>query len=979
MKEKRCINCMKLMPDMERVCPHCGFIEEYVEDSYKSSQSHYLPIRHSLDNGRYQVGRMIGEGGFGIVYIGWDDKFGQVVAIKEFYSRQFVESREMSVRINPYKDTEEKYRQEIERVKKEARAIKQFTECPGIVRVEDYFEENNTVYLVMAYVEGITLAQYMKKNEGGIDGARCLEKFRPIIESLFQIHKMGMLHRDISLDNIMVQKDNSLKLMDFGAARPMDAKTSSVTVKYGYGPREQYNVSSDNQGPWLDVYALCVCLWNCVTGKTMLDSGERAEGEDVWKESKVSGLTREQKETIRKGLELDYKKRLRSMNELYHGLYGKWLEETKIEPGSDSGLGEKPAVGNKLKKLIGKLTARPKKLAVIAAAVIILGGGAVWGIWYWNNGTDADTASGTETQTDTGSDENAENQWTDVEGNIYTCERSNGLANGIGTCEYINGGHYEGEFVEGRREGTGTYWFAGDDNYNRQKYSGEWKDGERNGTGTLYWINGDRYEGDWADDTMEGTGTYWYAKDDDSGRQKYEGEWEDGERNGMGTLYWTNGARYEGEFLNDSRNGTGIYWYPKDNENGKEKYDGEWKEGECSGKGIVTYREDSERLQFVGQFADGLWNGEGVLYYKDGRRTEGTWVDNELEGMAVRWYSKEDDTGRLKYVGEFKNSVRDGVGTLYWKDGSYWEGEWKEDNRKGQGILWFDEEDTRLKYTGTWDGDNNDGAGVLYYKDGTVKTGIWKNHELQGVAAEEETWEDNGNTYTGCQINGMLQGIGRVESADGTISEGEFLNGHLHGSGCTVIYSGEYDGYRYEGECLYLGEKSYDDGTHFFPDGDKYVGKLENSMYNGFGIYYGDGYMQMGYWKDGEYQMDPDWETWEDDSGAIYAGIYTDGVIDGEGIALYPDGARFEGEFDMGEWKKGTYYYAEGSEKLYGTGEYKDGKYNGNIVYVHADGNRYEGEVVMGRREGFGTMYYTDGTIESGIWKEDKFQGEARE
>jgi len=323
---------MQLLPEGAEKCPHCGFSERY----YKA-EFYQLPIGHTLQNNRYQLGRVIGQGGFGLVYIGWDTKFKQVVAVKEFYSRQLV-SRDNTIRVKLFNDTEDgraKYHKEIERVEAEALAIKQFTECPGIVRVEDYFEENNTIYLVMAYIEGITMRQYLDNNAGGMDGRGCLELFRPLVRSLSMVHKKNMLHRDISLDNIILEKaSGQLKLLDFGAARPMDFKTSTVTVRFGYAPMELYTTDKGSQKPAIDVYELCTCMWNCITGQKLPDANERKKEDDVWKGVNAHGLNGKQKEAIKKGLELEQQNRIQSMNELYYGLYGEWLE--KPAPGRDS-------------------------------------------------------------------------------------------------------------------------------------------------------------------------------------------------------------------------------------------------------------------------------------------------------------------------------------------------------------------------------------------------------------------------------------------------------------------------------------------------------------------------------------------------------------------------------------------------------------------------------------------------------------------
>lgn len=547
--EKRCSSCMRLIPQDAGECPFCGFNEAYYQVEF-----YQLPIGHTLQNGRYQIGRVIGEGGFGITYIGWDSKFGQVVAVKEFYSKDIVSRyNTLSFDVKLYKQSEEeRYQKELEKVKREARTIKQFAGCPGIVRVEDYFEENHTVYIVMEYVEGLTLKQFLGEREGGLDGETCLELFRPLMESLHQIHKRGLIHRDISLDNLMIQTDGALKLLDFGSARAPDQNTASVTVKYGYAPLEQYSMDGKSQGTWTDVYALCVCLWNCLTGRQLEDAKLRKQGDDIWEPVKSSvNISKKQKEAIDGGLELDYRKRTGTVNELYHGLYGVWLEEVKADI-------KKPEPDREDKERKEKERGKNKLFAaggILAAAFICIGIGIFW--FYGFHEEDAavweDTVGETIEET---SEEAAETQaeimtWTDSEGNTFTGNKVDGLIQGSGSCIYANGDKYEGEFADGMREGTGTMKYK-----NKNRYEGEWKHNVREGTGILYDEEGSIiYKGDYKNDKMEGKGIY-YWKDG----SYYSGEWKDGTMNGQGFLRYPNGGWYNGKWkdgkqdLNDTEN-----------------------------------------------------------------------------------------------------------------------------------------------------------------------------------------------------------------------------------------------------------------------------------------------------------------------------------------------------------------------------------------------------------------------------------------
>ena len=141
----------------------------------------------------------------------------------------------------------------------EARLLAKQTELKSVVQVEDFFSTNGTAYLVMEYLDGVTLSDKMKA-EGRLPAQRLLSMLRPLMEDIGKLHASGIIHRDISPDNIMWMPDNTLKLLDFGCARSMeDGKSMSVLLKHGFAPVEQYQTRG--QGPWTDIYSLCATRW----------------------------------------------------------------------------------------------------------------------------------------------------------------------------------------------------------------------------------------------------------------------------------------------------------------------------------------------------------------------------------------------------------------------------------------------------------------------------------------------------------------------------------------------------------------------------------------------------------------------------------------------------------------------------------------------------------------------------------------------
>ena len=299
---------------------------------------HYLRKETRLI-GRYTIKSVLGQGGFGITYLGMDELYQRKVAIKEFFPQGIV------TRNTEYEDTvtvtyvEEKadYEKGKERFLKEARTMAKFSKNEGIVKVLDFFEINNTAYIVMEYLEGITLKQYIRENQR-ITLEELVRLLVPLIESLDEIHSQGMIHRDISPDNIMVLPDGRIKLMDFGAARDytkFGEKTLSIVLKPGYAPPEQYQTHGI-QGPWTDIYALCATMYKCITGENPPDAIDRVMDDSLKKISEFGIVIPPQEEAaIIKGMSVSAKDRYQDIKDFCEDLYGGY-EETSVPENKES-------------------------------------------------------------------------------------------------------------------------------------------------------------------------------------------------------------------------------------------------------------------------------------------------------------------------------------------------------------------------------------------------------------------------------------------------------------------------------------------------------------------------------------------------------------------------------------------------------------------------------------------------------------------
>lgn len=320
--DRLCPHCMGEMPEGEKtLCPHCGY------DLKNPREITHQLKPFSILEGKYLVGDVLGEGGFGITYIGFDLNLEIKIAIKEFYpngfaTREAQHTSELTAYAGQSMETVYKWRDDFV---KEARSLAKCSHLPGIVGVKDYFHENNTAYIIMEYLEGQTLKEHMKARGGKLPADDVLRLMRPVISSLAEVHKEGLIHRDISPDNLILLKGGNVKLLDFGAARNYNdsgEKSLSVMLKPGYAPEEQYRTKG-KQGPWSDVYALCATIYKCITGITPPESMERMRNDELKKISSLGiSISPQVEAALEKGMAVFAENRCRSMAELEKLLYG---------------------------------------------------------------------------------------------------------------------------------------------------------------------------------------------------------------------------------------------------------------------------------------------------------------------------------------------------------------------------------------------------------------------------------------------------------------------------------------------------------------------------------------------------------------------------------------------------------------------------------------------------------------------------------
>lgn len=311
-----CLYCFGTLNE-DRVCMTCG---RRADD--KPALPNQLARRTILAK-RYLIDKAIGEGGFGITYSAWDLTDGRHVAIKEYYPSGYVsrDTRNGAVVIGNKKNHAATNRG-LKRFIDEAQNLARVSDHSGVVAVLDFFSANNTAYIVMEFLDGISLKKYVRR-KGKLDEETVLTILKPVVYSLREVHAAGLIHRDISPDNILITKNGEVKLIDFGAAEQTnpDGRSVSIVLKQGYAPEEQYRLRGE-QGPWTDIYALGVTIYYCLTAQLPPESIQRMYDDTIVPPSKLGAKVSPATEAaLMRAMAVFAADRFKNMDELIAALY----------------------------------------------------------------------------------------------------------------------------------------------------------------------------------------------------------------------------------------------------------------------------------------------------------------------------------------------------------------------------------------------------------------------------------------------------------------------------------------------------------------------------------------------------------------------------------------------------------------------------------------------------------------------------------
>lgn len=350
----RCLNCMEEYQEVQNQCPNCGFVKGTL-----AKEVFHLNPGVELKN-RYIIGTVVSYGGFGVVYVAWDTTLQCKVAIKEYFPSALVTRAPGTLEVKPVNGNRQKeFYKGRERFLLEAKIMTQFDGHPNIVSIMNFFEENGTAYIVMEFLDGVTLKDYMKMEGNVIDVETAREIIMSICDIVGELHKKKVLHRDLAPDNIMICLGGKVKLIDFGAARlaEKDNKLTKV-LKMGFAPPEQYS-SDKEQGEYTDVYALGATLYRMVTGEMPEEATNRKVEDNLKKPQELNpNIPQQMSNAILSAMAVVPELRYQSMKEFKEALQGK---KVAVDPVAE-------LKRRKRKRILG-----------VSAAVVLIGAGVLVG------------------------------------------------------------------------------------------------------------------------------------------------------------------------------------------------------------------------------------------------------------------------------------------------------------------------------------------------------------------------------------------------------------------------------------------------------------------------------------------------------------------------------------------------------------------------------------------------------------------------
>lgn len=317
-----CLNCFGTLDPRTHVCTKCN---KRAADNQAPSQA--IPMR-TLLAGRYLIGMPLGRGGFGITYKAYDMLTCTRVAIKEFFPKGYTQRLPHSCAVDVNDANNAKvFNYWLTAFIQESKVLTSIKHLDGIVGIYDFFLTNNTAYIVMEYLDGMSLHRFIHGRGGRLHINETLNIMRPVLETLLRLHQHGVIHKDISPENIQIVNNRKIKLIDFGAASIYTQNVSKpfFVLKKGYSPIELYS-QSGSQGPWTDIYEIGATIYTCLVGNPPPEATERRTSDKIVPPSALNVKIQPIREkTLLKALAINPQERYSNIGAFQQMFYGEFM------------------------------------------------------------------------------------------------------------------------------------------------------------------------------------------------------------------------------------------------------------------------------------------------------------------------------------------------------------------------------------------------------------------------------------------------------------------------------------------------------------------------------------------------------------------------------------------------------------------------------------------------------------------------------
>ena len=637
--------------------------------------------------GQYIIQRVLGQGGFGITYEAKDHKTGNRVAVKEFFPDAMATRTEHTT-VSAYSgERGESFAYGKSCFLQEAETLAKFIGNENIVRIHSYFEENGTAYFVMDFIEGTSFDEYLRERGGKIPFDEAVRILVPVMDALSAVHSQGIVHRDVTPDNIYITQEGVVKLLDFGAARYSlgdKSRSLDIILKHGFAPKEQYT-RRGRQGPYTDVYALGATFYFALTGKRPPDSVERMDEDDLVPPSSLGvEIGSAAEDAILQALSIQPADRFQSMMAFKNAMHisqqemdgepvlaaaGTTVSQTYFSapdqssiphssgiprseslrtstpaPGQDADLQDlaatKKTAGKLAGKLAGKMAGQLAEKTAETAGVVAGTAGKM---------TEIMAAKKAETAERLAARAAKSREAAGPVGNTVAGAPDGTVGATVGDTGAYAAGMAAGSAPANQKSKAKLLipavvvvclvvvvflFLGGAKNVTDMRYTcsglgisgtytGKWKDDQPYEEGTVKWDNGNTYEGKWENGMPNGWGTCTFYTGDVS-----TGTWVDGVLNGNGSCTYANGDYYAGAWQNGYPNGHGQYTWADDGR----VYDGEWKDGVVNGQGTMDYANGDK---YIGEWVNGYMHGEGNYFFANGDKYLGQFQDGAIRGAGT--------------------------------------------------------------------------------------------------------------------------------------------------------------------------------------------------------------------------------------------------------------------------------------------------------------------------------------------------------